>query len=244
MAPTTSSPTGWLSYDSVAATYEAAAVPWFTPLARDLVAALAPSPHEVILDVGTGTGLIARTITETEPRARLVGVDPSRAMLAVARATGHVAATAAMAPGLPFRDGACDAVVANLVISHLPDRHRGLTDLVRVLRDDGRLACSAWAAPPRRRPTTSTPLRTASWTRCEPSSASTPPRPSKPRRGKSGSMIPTIFAKPSATPGWQPSRFNDTNTTTRSPSRSSSLDGEAVTATCGTSPANSNGNTS
>jgi ubiquinone/menaquinone biosynthesis C-methylase UbiE len=147
MAPTTSSPTGWLSYDSVAATYEAAAVPWFTPLARDLVAALVPSPHEVILDVGTGTGLVARTITETEPRARVVGVDPSRAMLAVARATGHVAATAAMAPGLPYRDGACGAVVANLVISHLPDRHRGLTDLVRVLREDGRLVCSAWAAP-------------------------------------------------------------------------------------------------
>ncbi|MGH9290754.1 MAG: class I SAM-dependent methyltransferase [Acidimicrobiales bacterium] len=147
MAPTTSSPTGWLSYDSVAATYEAVAVPWFTPLARDLVAALAPSPHEIVLDVGTGTGLIARTITDTEPRARVVGVDPSRAMLAVARATGHVAATAAMAPGLPYRDGTFDAVIANLVISHLPDRHRGLTDLVRVLRKDGRLACSAWAAP-------------------------------------------------------------------------------------------------
>jgi SAM-dependent methyltransferase len=147
MTPTTSSPTGWLSYDPVAATYEAMAVPRFTPLARDLVAALAPSPHEIVLDVGTGTGLIARTITDTEPLAQVVGVDPSRAMLAVARATSHVSATAAMAPGLPYRDGTFNAVVANLVISHLPDRHRGLTDLVRVLRADGRLACSAWAAP-------------------------------------------------------------------------------------------------
>jgi SAM-dependent methyltransferase len=148
MAPTTSSPTDWLSYDSVAATYEALVVPRFTPLARDLVAALAPSRHEIILDVGTGTGLIARTITGTEPLARVVAVDPSRAMLAVARATtGHVATTAAMAPGLPYRDGTFDAVAANLVISHFPDRHRGLTDLVRVLCADGRLACSAWAAP-------------------------------------------------------------------------------------------------
>jgi SAM-dependent methyltransferase len=147
MAPTTSSSAGWLSYDSVAATYEALVVPRFMPLARDLVAALAPSPHEIILDVGTGTGLIARTITGTEPLARVVGVDPSRAMLTVARAAGDVTATAAMAPGLPYRDGAFDAVVANLVISHFPDRHRGLTDLVRVLRADGRLACSAWAAP-------------------------------------------------------------------------------------------------
>jgi SAM-dependent methyltransferase len=148
MAPTTSSSTGWLSYDSVAAAYEAEAVPRFTPVARDLVAALAPSPHEIVLDVGTGTGLIARTISGSEPLARVVGVDPSLAMLAVARATsGHVVVTAAMAPGLPYRDGTFDAVVANLVISHLPDRHRGLADLVRVLRADGRLACSAWAAP-------------------------------------------------------------------------------------------------
>ncbi len=148
MAPTTSSSRDWLSYDSVAATYEAAAVPRFTPLARDLVAALAPCPHEIVLDVGTGTGLIARIITGTEPLARVIGVDPSRAMLAVARSTtGSVVATAAMAPGLPYRDGTFDAVVANLVISHFPDLHRGLTVLVRVLRADGRLACSAWAAP-------------------------------------------------------------------------------------------------
>ena len=66
-------------------------MPRFTPVARDLVAALAPSPHEIVLDVGTGTGLIARIITATEPLARVVGVDPSPAMLAVARATsGHV----------------------------------------------------------------------------------------------------------------------------------------------------------
>lgn len=148
MAPTTPPSPGWLSYDSVAAAYEAVAVPKFVPLARDLVAALAPSPHELVLDVGTGTGLIARTITSAEPLARVVGVDPSRAMLAVAHATaGHIAAIAALAPGLPFRDGSFDAAVANLVISHFADRHRGLTDLVRGLRAGGRVACSAWADP-------------------------------------------------------------------------------------------------
>src|SRR5262245_48283486 len=121
MAPTTPPSPGWLSYDSVAAAYEAVAVPKFVPLARDLVAALAPSPHELVLDVGTGTGLIARTITSAEPLARVVGVDPSRAMLAVAHATaGHIAAIAALAPGLPFRDGSFDAAVAQP--GHLPLR--------------------------------------------------------------------------------------------------------------------------
>ena len=173
MAPTTSSPRGWLSCDSVAATYEAAAVPRFTPLARDYVVALAPSPHEIVLDVGTGTGLIARTITETEPLARVVGVDPSRAMLAVARATtgGHVAATAAMAPGLPFRDGTFAAVVANLSSPTSPTATADSQTSSGCCAHTAGSRAAPGQPPPRRRPTTSAP-------RC---GADRGPDPSRPR---------------------------------------------------------------
>jgi hypothetical protein len=52
-------PTGWRSYDEVAQTYENVAVPWFTPLARDLVAEVGLYAGARVLDVGTGTGLVA-----------------------------------------------------------------------------------------------------------------------------------------------------------------------------------------
>jgi len=138
----------WLSYDSVADTYEQVAVPWFTALARDLVAAVDPQPNEIVLDVGTGTGLVAATVRRLEPTAVAVGIDPSAGMLAVARSRNRVTPVAAMAPGLPLRDGVFDAVAANLVLSHLPDHTAGLADIVRVLRRGGRLGCTAWAPSP------------------------------------------------------------------------------------------------
>jgi SAM-dependent methyltransferase len=74
----------------------------------------------------------------------VVGVDPSVPMLERA-ATRGVAVVAAMFPGLPFPDGGFDAVVANLVLSHLAEYERGLADAVRVLRAGGRFGGTAWA---------------------------------------------------------------------------------------------------
>jgi SAM-dependent methyltransferase len=56
-------------------------------------------------------------------------------------------AVAGMAPGLPFPDAVFDVVAANLVLSHLPDLKTGLSDAVRVMKNHGRLGCTAWAPP-------------------------------------------------------------------------------------------------
>jgi ubiquinone/menaquinone biosynthesis C-methylase UbiE len=139
-------PRGWRSYDSVVDAYEAAAVPRFLPVARDLVAALAPSGDATVLDVGTGTGLTARLMREATARdGFVVGVDPSVPMLERAVAQG-LTAVAGVFPGLPFSDDVFDIVAANLVLSHLRDYHAGVVDAVRVLRMGGRFGCTAWAA--------------------------------------------------------------------------------------------------
>jgi SAM-dependent methyltransferase len=142
-------PIGWLSYDSVAEIYERVAVPWFEPMARDLVAAVETSIAGTVLDVGTGTGLTASLASAAVgSRGYVVGVDPSTRMLGLARARRLIITVAAMAPGLPFADASFDAVLANLVISHLPDLDQGLADMVRVLRPGGRLGVTAWAPDP------------------------------------------------------------------------------------------------
>jgi ubiquinone/menaquinone biosynthesis C-methylase UbiE len=142
-------PMGWLSYDSVAETYERVAVPGLEPMALDLVAAVEISKAGSVLDVGTGTGLTAGLANAAvSSHGVVIGVDPSIAMLNLARARRRIIAVAAMAPGLPFPDASFDAVVANLAISHLPDLDTGLADMVRVLRPGGRLGVTAWAPDP------------------------------------------------------------------------------------------------
>lgn len=135
---------GWLSYDSVADTYERVAVPWFTPLAEALVESVRPVRGERILDLGTGTGLAARTAHRAVPGLALVGVDPSTGMLATA-VDRRVLPVAGLAPGLPFRAGSFDAAMANLALSHVRDLAAGVTDLARTLRNGGRFGCTAWA---------------------------------------------------------------------------------------------------
>jgi SAM-dependent methyltransferase len=139
-------PHSWLSYDWVVETYQRVAVPRFAAMADDLVAAVGLGSGEVVLDVGTGTGLVAGVaVAAVGSAGQVVGVDPSTSMLARVPLGPRLSVVAATAPGLPFHAQVFDAVVANLVLSHLPDHAEGLADMVRVLRRGGRLACTAWA---------------------------------------------------------------------------------------------------
>jgi arsenite methyltransferase len=135
----------WMSYDSVAQLYQRVAVPLFSPIATDLIAAVRLTSGETLLDLGTGTGLVAEVACgAVAPSGFVVGLDPSIGMLELVTPADRLALVAAQAPGLPFADAVFDAVTANLVISHLPDLHAGLRDIARVLRPGGRLGCTAW----------------------------------------------------------------------------------------------------
>ena len=60
--------------------------PLFRPFAEDLIARLHPGAHDRLLDVACGTGIVARVARERMGQAaRIVGVDASAPMLAVAR---------------------------------------------------------------------------------------------------------------------------------------------------------------
>jgi malonyl-CoA O-methyltransferase len=79
---------------------------------------LPAAPHRV-LDLGTGTGSVARLVAERFPDAEVVGVDLSERMIDEARAkTGgdRVRYVAADAQHLPFEDGAFDLVTLGNMI--------------------------------------------------------------------------------------------------------------------------------
>lgn len=91
-----------------------------------------------VLDVGTGEGQVAR-LASASGAELVVGVDPTAAQIAVAHQRGggpHYAR--AGAAGLPFPDGAFDAVVACLVFEHIRDIDVAIAEVARVLVPGGR----------------------------------------------------------------------------------------------------------
>jgi SAM-dependent methyltransferase len=90
-----------------------------------------------VLDIGCGEGQVARRI---EQDARLAfGVDPAPSQLANAvEIGGGVRYTLGLGEDLPFRDRAFDAVVCCLVIEHVADADRLMSEVGRVLETGGR----------------------------------------------------------------------------------------------------------
>ena len=135
------------SYDGAASTYERVNAPrLFDEPARALVAAVAPSPHAHILDVGCGTGAVARAARAQAPGATIVGLDPSLDMLEAARRGGVAAVVNGSLPELPFAGASFDVVVCAFVLTHVDDPDAAVRDMKRVLRAGGVLGASAWAA--------------------------------------------------------------------------------------------------
>ncbi|MCI4365408.1 MAG: ubiquinone/menaquinone biosynthesis methyltransferase [Thermoplasmata archaeon] len=103
-----------------------------------------PGPVRRILDVGCGTGDLARLAARRYPAARVVGVDFTGPMLANALRRGRHAAEGrrvglarATALHLPFADASFDLVTNAFLARNLSDLSRALAEMRRVLRPPG-----------------------------------------------------------------------------------------------------------
>lgn len=100
-----------------------------------------------VLDVGCGTGTLAVAAARmVGPTGRVSGVDPAprqiaRARTKAARAGVQVDFRPEGIESLRFEDGTFDVVLSTLMFHHLPEelRRKGLAELRRVLRPEGRL---------------------------------------------------------------------------------------------------------
>ncbi len=138
--------TDWRAYDSVADAYTRVQQPRMALPAADLVGLANLAPGARVLDVGTGTGAVARAASQVVGDAGLVvGVDASVPMLARARAQdGGPRYAAAQAIDLPFRDQAFGAVLAGFVLPHFTRYETALFDMLRVLATGGTFGVSTW----------------------------------------------------------------------------------------------------
>jgi demethylmenaquinone methyltransferase / 2-methoxy-6-polyprenyl-1,4-benzoquinol methylase len=93
-----------------------------------------------VLDVATGTGLVARAIMECGVgRGAIVGLDPSRGMLAENQRNERVQLVQGLGERLPFRDGTFDFVVMGYALRHVADLALLFGEFRRVLRPGGRV---------------------------------------------------------------------------------------------------------
>lgn len=104
------------------------------------------TPGMAVLDVGCGTGKITTAIAgRVGALGRVVGLDPSQSMLAVARRNPREKNTAAIdwvqgeAESLPFTDAQFDCVTAQFSLRNMQEWERGLEEMTRVLKPGGRV---------------------------------------------------------------------------------------------------------
>ena len=144
-------------YDRDAEDYERYWAPVLDHAARALldrvesfVAGLQAPPR--VVDVGTGSGVLALDALGRWPEARVIGVDPSAGMLEMADRrvdrlgadVDRIAWVQAPAAELPLPDGAADLVISSFALQLVPDRAAALREAYRVLRPGGRLAFVSW----------------------------------------------------------------------------------------------------
>jgi demethylmenaquinone methyltransferase/2-methoxy-6-polyprenyl-1,4-benzoquinol methylase len=121
---------------------------------RAMVAAIEATPGDRVLDVATGTGMVAAELVKRWG-CRVVGIDQSEAMLAGARAklgrdpwlASRVELVRGEAERLPFSDGEFDGLTFTYLLRYVDDPSATLRELARVLRPGARIASVEFGVP-------------------------------------------------------------------------------------------------
>lgn len=146
-------------YDDIADGYERWWAPVIAGVAVELLDHLEPRLGPAgrtgqLLDLGTGTGTLARAALTRWSGVGVTGVDPSTEMLRLARARldrdgdggagGRFRTVAAFADALPFANATFDGAMSSFVLQLVPSRHRALRELHRVVRPGAPVAFVTW----------------------------------------------------------------------------------------------------
>ncbi len=112
--------------------------------------AAGPAAGGSALDIACGTGRLTLELRDrVGSRGRVVGLDFSDHMLAVARATGPtIEWVQGDATALPFDDGSFDVATMAFGLRNLAFPDKGLTEMRRVVRPGGRMVILEFLRPP------------------------------------------------------------------------------------------------
>jgi demethylmenaquinone methyltransferase/2-methoxy-6-polyprenyl-1,4-benzoquinol methylase len=123
---------------------------------RAMVEAVRATAGERVLDVATGTGMVAQELVRRYG-CEVVGLDQSPQMLAGAQArlaadeelAARVSLVRGEAERLPFDAGEFDHLTFTYLLRYVDDPGATMAELARVVRPGGRIASLEFAVPPR-----------------------------------------------------------------------------------------------
>jgi ubiquinone/menaquinone biosynthesis C-methylase UbiE len=144
------------SYDAHVGDFERFTRVLTAPLAARMIAMSGITAGQRVLDIGTGTGVVALEAARAAGvGGSCVGIDLSEKMLASAGVNARLAGLAeriefkAMdAESLQFEAASFDVVVSLFALLHFPDPAIALREMFRVLKPGGVLVVAVGSAPP------------------------------------------------------------------------------------------------
>jgi ubiquinone/menaquinone biosynthesis C-methylase UbiE len=144
-----------MSYDGHIADFERFSALLTTPFAKRLVSMAHICAGQRILDIGTGTGVVAMEAAKAAgDRGTCVGIDLSEKMLCSARANASRSNLAKRidfrtmdAESLQFQDSSFDVVLSLFALLHFPNPAIALQEMFRILKPGGTLVVAVGSAP-------------------------------------------------------------------------------------------------
>lgn len=119
-----------------------------------MIAALKIPSHGHVLDVATGTADVALAVGRAYPHCRVIGIDPSAAMLergrvkcAAAGQSEQIQLCLGDGQALPFPQHHFDRVAIAFGLRNIPNRMLAIAEMVRVLKPGGKLVILELSEP-------------------------------------------------------------------------------------------------
>jgi demethylmenaquinone methyltransferase/2-methoxy-6-polyprenyl-1,4-benzoquinol methylase len=119
---------------------------------RFLVSTVTAPPGSIVLDVASGTGLVARELAARN--LRVVQLEPSEPMIVAGREATRLAGLddrvtpmRGRAEQLPFGDGAFDGLVFTYLLRYVDDPASTIRELARVVRPGGTMSSLEFSVP-------------------------------------------------------------------------------------------------
>ncbi|MFN8382349.1 MAG: ubiquinone/menaquinone biosynthesis methyltransferase [Anaerolineales bacterium] len=106
---------------------------------KDVIRRARLTSNASLLDLGTGTGDLAREALTQEPKAKVTAADFTIEMMRVGNKNGNLEWSAADALNLPFKSEIFDAVVSGFLMRNVTDIQQALKEQYRALKAGGRI---------------------------------------------------------------------------------------------------------
>jgi ubiquinone/menaquinone biosynthesis C-methylase UbiE len=130
-----------------AGAYEQLMGRWSKALAPQLIDFAGIAGEQKILDVGCGTGSLTFALAGSPSIREIIAIDFSTLFVSAAverNRDPRITFRQADACALPFEGGGFDAALALLVLHFVPEAHKAIAEMRRVVRAGGVIAAAVW----------------------------------------------------------------------------------------------------